>query len=801
MAGPDPIGYGAPVPGAINQFSILIPTTTPPGYYTLAAAGLTTQGQSLDSPQITIGVQRPDAPIRLSVQPSPLELNVGEKGYLNVLGTYSDGSNFFLSHAPGTTYLSNDPSIATVDYQGIITAVSPGSTTIVVNGSAIVSVKVDPPMTIAPLKKALYAGQSQQFTPRSADRSIPPVSWSTNPPDAGSVSATGVYTAPSQITLQQPVLLTATSLADNTVSATATITLLPPVALSVAPSSVNLSQSQTAQFYASVSNAVNSRVKWSLNPVGVGRISPLGLYTAPATIGSPQTVALTATSTVDRVTGATATILLSSSGAATVTVGANSSALYSTANQVLSLSATVTSAGSSVNTGTVTFTVMQGGTTIGAATTSGTLANGVANASFTLPGGTAAGSYIIQAVYNAGVGYLTSTDSTHTLTVTSVTVAAPTFSPAGGTYSAGQMVTISTTTPGASIRYTTNGSAPSETAGTLYAGAITVTSSTTINAIAYESGMTDSAVVTAAYTITQPTTTAAANASATQSASSQVVVLSATVTSSGGAVGTGTVTFTVMQGATIIGSPVTSGTVTNGAASANYTLPGGTAAGAYTIVAVYNAGAGFVMSSDSTHMLTVFTGAAPGSGTTCNGSYNGTFNGNVTVSAGQNCVFIGGVVTGNVQQTGGNLVLTQSQVGGDVQMNGGGTFTIGPGAAIKGNLQIQNLPSGAGQNQVCGSLVNGDLQFQNNGTAIEIGSISLSCAGNTVGGNLTVQNNPAATIVDGNKVTGNLQDQNNTAPTQVFNNAVKQNLQCQNNSSITGGGNTAGQKQGQCAAF
>jgi Bacterial Ig-like domain (group 2) len=320
-----PIRFGTPVPGTTNQFSILIPTTTPPGYSTLVAGGVTTQGQSVDSPQIKIAVQRPDAPIRLSVEPSIFELNVGEKGNLHVWGAYSDGSNFFLSYAPNTTYLSNNPSIATVDSQGIITAASPGSTTIVVNGSAMVSVQVDPPMTIAPPKKALYAGQSQQFTPRLGDRSIPPVSWSTNPPDAGSVSATGVYTAPSQITLQQPVVLTATSLADNTISASATVTLLPPLALSITPSSVSLSQSQTAQFYASLSNAVNPRVNWSLNPAGVGQISPLGLYTTPATIGSPQTVALTAKSTVDGVTGATATILLSSSGEATVTVAANAS--------------------------------------------------------------------------------------------------------------------------------------------------------------------------------------------------------------------------------------------------------------------------------------------------------------------------------------------------------------------------------------------------------------------------------------------------------------------------------------------
>ena len=81
-------------------------------------------------------------------------------------------------------------------------------------------------------------------------------------------------------------------------------------------------------------------------------------------------------------------------------------------------------------------------------------------------------------------------------------VAAPTFSPAAGNYSTTQNVTISTTTTGASIRYTTDGSTPSETAGTLYSTPVAVSSNLTIKAIAYKTGMTDSAVSSAAYTIT-----------------------------------------------------------------------------------------------------------------------------------------------------------------------------------------------------------------------------------------------------------------------------------------------------------
>jgi hypothetical protein len=46
-------------------------------------------------------------------------------------------------------------------------------------------------------------------------------------------------------------------------------------------------------------------------------------------------------------------------------------------------------------------------------------------------------------------------------------VAAPSFSPGGGTYSTTQSVAISSTTSGASIRYTTDGSTPTSTTGTL----------------------------------------------------------------------------------------------------------------------------------------------------------------------------------------------------------------------------------------------------------------------------------------------------------------------------------------------
>jgi cytoskeletal protein CcmA (bactofilin family) len=117
--------------------------------------------------------------------------------------------------------------------------------------------------------------------------------------------------------------------------------------------------------------------------------------------------------------------------------------------------------------------------------------------------------------------------------------------------------------------------------------------------------------------------------------------------------------------------------------------------------------------------------------------YDGTFQGNLTVSAGQNCAFLGGAINGNVTLNGGNLSLTNTEVGGNVQLNGGGTFSIGPSATIRGNLQVQNVPAG-GQDEVCDTEVTGDVLFQDNGTAVQIGigSADPTCTGNSIGGNL-----------------------------------------------------------------
>ncbi len=91
-------------------------------------------------------------------------------------------------------------------------------------------------------------------------------------------------------------------------------------------------------------------------------------------------------------------------------------------------------------------------------------------------------------------------------------VATPLFSVTPGTYSFAQYVTLTSATAGASIRYTTDGSTPTSSTGTIYTGQIAISTNTTLKAIAYYAGMTDSFVASSSYSIrcAQPSFTAAA---------------------------------------------------------------------------------------------------------------------------------------------------------------------------------------------------------------------------------------------------------------------------------------------------
>ena len=96
--------------------------------------------------------------------------------------------------------------------------------------------------------------------------------------------------------------------------------------------------------------------------------------------------------------------------------------------------------------------------------------------------------------------YTNSPVATATYTISMPVAATPVFSVKAGTYPAAQSITLSDATAGAVIYFTTNGVAPTSNS-TKYTGAITVSTITSIKAIAVAANYTDSPVGTATYII------------------------------------------------------------------------------------------------------------------------------------------------------------------------------------------------------------------------------------------------------------------------------------------------------------
>jgi hypothetical protein len=378
--------------------------------------------------------------------------------------------------------------------------------------------------------------------------------------------------------------------------------------------------------------------------------TPVGTYTIQAVYNStPDFVGSSDTSH---------TLTVSSVSAATATAVANASATYNAAAQAVPLTATVTSAGGTVNEGTLTFTILSGTTPVGNPVTV-SVAEGAASASYALPAGTQAGTYIIQAVYNGTANFLSSTNTSQTLTVSAaasataavsasatfttgaqdVSLSATVTSSAGtvdegtetftilsGTTVIGTPVTVDVVAGAASVSYALPVGTP---AGTYV---IEAAYSGTTNFLGY-TDTSQTLVISAA-----ATATAAASASVTFSTGSLSVPLTATVTSPAGTVNEGTETFTILNGTTVIGTPITVDVVA-GAAATSYALPTGLSAGTYIIEAVYNGTTNFLGYTDTSQRLVIgaaatATAAASASATFTTGGQDVPLTATITSPAG-----------------------------------------------------------------------------------------------------------------------------------------------------------------------
>jgi hypothetical protein len=111
---------------------------------------------------------------------------------------------------------------------------------------------------------------------------------------------------------------------------------------------------------------------------------------------------------------------------ATTTAALNASASFSATDQNIALNATITANNAgAVNEGVVLFQVLKsdGVTGLGLSVRSTTVNQGNASVSYVLPGGTAAAAYFIKASYLGTANFGASSDTSHTLTVSSPALA------------------------------------------------------------------------------------------------------------------------------------------------------------------------------------------------------------------------------------------------------------------------------------------------------------------------------------------------------------------------------------------
>jgi hypothetical protein len=240
------------------------------------------------------------------------------------------GSNF----VPDTTVNWNGQALVTtyVDTNDL-TAVIPASD-LATGGTFPVTVNspdspggTSPPMNftvsqvtviVSPASASVATGQSQQFASAVTGTTNTAVNWSVNGiaggnAVVGTISSNGLYTAPATIPSPASVAVSATSQDVPSVSGSARVTIISGVVITVSPSCNAIPSGTSLQFIASVQGTSNTAVNWAVNGVAggstmFGTISSTGLYTAPATIPSPSSVMVAASSQASETAAGSTTV-------------------------------------------------------------------------------------------------------------------------------------------------------------------------------------------------------------------------------------------------------------------------------------------------------------------------------------------------------------------------------------------------------------------------------------------------------------------------------------------------------------
>jgi hypothetical protein len=179
-------------------------------------------------------------------------------------------------------------------------------------------------ITIDPSVVTLGLRGAHQFKTTISGSTNANVTWEVNGINGGNstvgtISSTGLYTAPAAVPNPPTVTVTAVSQANTADIANAAVTLTSDVLVSVSPASTDLQFGQTQQFTAKITGSTNNAVTWHAGGATggnstAGTISSAGLYTAPNSASGPlpTAISITAVSQVDTTKSGSASVVLHS---------------------------------------------------------------------------------------------------------------------------------------------------------------------------------------------------------------------------------------------------------------------------------------------------------------------------------------------------------------------------------------------------------------------------------------------------------------------------------------------------------
>ncbi|HEY0797193.1 MAG TPA: hypothetical protein VGD64_15585 [Acidisarcina sp.] len=179
---------------------------------------------------------------------------------------------------------------------------------------------------ISPQSETLAADGVQQFSASVTGAANNSVIWSVSGAGAtggyGSITASGLYTAPPSISAAVTVNVRATSVADPSKSAFVAV-VLQPAAITVIPATASVPAGTRLSFTANVTGLNNPALRWTIDGAGAGdrisgTVTAAGVYTAPS-ISPGTNVTLTAVSAVDATISANATVTVTNPPALALT--------------------------------------------------------------------------------------------------------------------------------------------------------------------------------------------------------------------------------------------------------------------------------------------------------------------------------------------------------------------------------------------------------------------------------------------------------------------------------------------------